>query len=584
MSHLRRLFLVVALALVLAPLVASAPLFDPDEGLHAAIAQEMVQRGDYVTPTFRGEPFLDKPILFFWAEAASLRLFGHNAAAVRIPPLLFGLFGMVTVALLGRALVDESAGLIAGIAYGTMLLPMGVSEVAVHDIGLVPFMCLAAYCLVRVDLPPEGGNYRPHPVVSAFRRNFWLYAIAAGVALGLSILTKGLVGIVFTGIFAVCLIARRPSSWFRLALAVTVAVVVALVVASPWYIAMERAHPGYLYYYFVERHLQGYLTATQRHAGRPFWYYLPIVLGGALPWTGYLLGALRGARLRQGSPPSPRRGFGEASGGARPPGLVLWGWFTIGLVFLSIGESKLVTYALPLFPILALIVGEYLANAGSRPPAGARLPFEFRSFRLREEGAWFTLGFAIQAITMTLLPVAGLLVLEWKFGDVPSYLWIGPAVFGLLTIDAARRAAKATTVSGFMAGIGRMTLLTIVALMLVAPHAATWMTSRDLAATLNSAGTLPPRVWVIDERIGSLIFYLDPTLRAQATPDRVDAASFAEAVMQARVDPPDAVFAVRNSQLPRFNRMFPSQPVPDALAGTFTLFRAESLRTALGAR
>jgi 4-amino-4-deoxy-L-arabinose transferase-like glycosyltransferase len=79
---------------------------------------------------------------------------------VRIPPLLFGLFGMVTVALLGRALFDESAGLIAGIAYGTMLLPMGVSEVAVHDIGLVPFMCLAAYCLVRVDLPPEGGNYR----------------------------------------------------------------------------------------------------------------------------------------------------------------------------------------------------------------------------------------------------------------------------------------------------------------------------------------------------------------------------------------------------------------------------------------
>ena len=167
MSQLRRMFAVVALALVLAPLVASAPLFDPDEGLHAAIAQEMVQRGDYVTPTFRGEPFLDKPILFFWAEAASLRLFGHHAAAVRIPPLLFGLFGMITVALLGRAIFDESAGLVAGIVYGTMLLPMGVSEVAVHDIGLVPFMCLAALCLVRIEAPDP-----PKPVVSAFRRNF----------------------------------------------------------------------------------------------------------------------------------------------------------------------------------------------------------------------------------------------------------------------------------------------------------------------------------------------------------------------------------------------------------------------------
>src|ERR1700754_678817 len=133
MFRLRRLFLVMALALVLAPLVASAPLFDPDEGLHAAIAQEMVQRGDYVTPTFRGEPFLDKPILFFWAEAASLRLFGHNEAAIRIPPLLFGLFGMIGVAALGRSLFGEAAGLLAGIAYGTMVLPMGVSQVAVHD-------------------------------------------------------------------------------------------------------------------------------------------------------------------------------------------------------------------------------------------------------------------------------------------------------------------------------------------------------------------------------------------------------------------------------------------------------------------
>ena len=151
MSPQRRLFTVVALALLLAPLIASAPLFDPDEGLHAAIAQEMVQRGDYVTPTFRGEPFLDKPILFFWAEAASLRLFGHHEAAVRIPPLLFGLAGMIAVAFLGRALCGESAGLTAGIVYGTMLLPMGVSEVAVHDVGLVPFLCVAALCVVRAS-------------------------------------------------------------------------------------------------------------------------------------------------------------------------------------------------------------------------------------------------------------------------------------------------------------------------------------------------------------------------------------------------------------------------------------------------
>ncbi|HMC75936.1 MAG TPA: glycosyltransferase family 39 protein [Vicinamibacterales bacterium] len=534
MSHLRRLFAVVALALVVAPLVASAPLFDPDEGLHAAIAQEMVQRGDYVTPTFRGEPFLDKPILFFWAEAASLRLVGHNAAAVRLPPLLFGLFGMIAVALLGRALFDEAAGLIAGIAYGTMLLPMGVSEVAVHDIGLVPFMCLAALCLVRLE---------NNLVASAFRRKILFYGFAAGFVLGLSILTKGLVGIVFTGILAVCLTVRRPESWLRLGVTLTIAVVVALLVAAPWYIAMEHAHPGYLYYYFVERHLQGYLTATQRHAGRPFWYYVPIVIGGALPWTGYLAGAVRSAL--GGAPGSPEIWLRRT----------LWGWFAVGLVFLSIGESKLVTYALPLFPILALIVGEHLATRSSRG-----------------------FGYIIHVAALALLPALGLVALKVKFGEARPFLWTAVLLLGLAVVLIGRHARRSPSADALIDGIARMSVLALLGLMLVAPRAAAWMTGRDLAATFNAAGALPSRVWIIDERIGSLIFYLDPPLRAQAGTDRVDVSSFPEAVTHARVDPDDTIFAVRDNQLPRFNRMFASPPAPDTRAGTFSLFRAETLR------
>jgi 4-amino-4-deoxy-L-arabinose transferase-like glycosyltransferase len=552
MSHLRRMFAVVALALVVAPLLASAPLFDPDEGLHAAIAQEMVQRGDYVTPTFLGEPFLDKPILFFWAEAASLRVFGRHVAAVRLPPLLFGLFGMLTVALLGRALFDESAGLVAGMVYGTMILPMGVSQVAVHDVGVVPFMCIAAWCLVHTDLVASA-FLTTEALAKVVRRKILTYGLLAGVALGLSILTKGLVGIVFTGIFAVCLAVRRPASAIRLGVVLAIALVIAVIVAAPWYILMERAHPGYLHYYFVERHLQGYLTATQRHAGRPFWYYLPIVLGGALPWTGYLLGALRSALTISPVSPEPWRGR------------ILWGWFAIGLVFLSIGESKLVTYALPLFPALALIIGEYF----SKNPL-------------------FKFAFVIHAIALALMPLAGLVILKMKFDDLLPLLWVIIVVLGVEILRTGWRVLRSP--SDHRLGVGvvqdvvRMTLIAVIALMFVAPRAAAWMTSRDLAATLNTAGTLPPRVRILDERIGSLIFYLDPPLRAQATADRVDSASFPEAMTALRGDPPDAVFAVRNSQLPRFNRMFPSPPGPDARAGTFTLFRADTLRAAMGTR
>ena len=529
----RRAFALLALALLAAPLAASAPLFDPDEGLHASIAQEMVLRGDSVTPTFLGEPFLDKPILFFWAEAASLRLFGDTETAIRVPPLLFGLFGMFAVALLGRELFGESAGLMSGVAYATMMLPLGVSQVAVHDIGLVGFMCVACWCLARVAGVPG-------LPVGPGRRKILLAGLA-GVCLGLSILTKGLVGIVITGIFAACLAAYRPAAAVRLAIALTIAIAIAVLVALPWYIAMEQAHPGYLHYYFVERHLQGYLTATQRHAGRPFWYYVPIVAGGALPWTAYLAGAARSAR-------------------GNPLRFVLWAWFGIALVFLSIGESKLVTYALPLFPALAILAGDYVERA-PRPA-----------------------GLAVQVAALALLPPLGLAGIQWKYGAAHPWVWVAVLICSALTIGAGIRAARADGSSARLSWIAATSIAALAGMVTVSPRAAAWMTARDLAAALNVEGALPPRVSVVDERIGSLVFYLDPALRAEATRERLDEASLTEAVARARLDAPDAVIAVRNTQLPRFNRLFGAPPLPDARAGTFTLFRAETLRRALEPR
>src|SRR5919109_5173151 len=124
MAALRTTLVFVIVTLCVFPLMISAPLLDPDEGLHAAIAQEMLLRHDYVVPTFLGEPFFDKPILFFWAEALSLRLFGLNETAIRIPPLIFGLLGMISVAALARELFDRRTGLVAGVIYGSMLLPL----------------------------------------------------------------------------------------------------------------------------------------------------------------------------------------------------------------------------------------------------------------------------------------------------------------------------------------------------------------------------------------------------------------------------------------------------------------------------
>src|SRR5687768_9960369 len=149
---------------------------------------------------------------------------------------------------------------------------------------------------------------------------------------------------------------------------------------------------------------------------------------------------------------------------------------------------------------------------------------------------------------------------------------------------SGRRALRSATEYGFIAWMARASVYTLIGMMAVLPRAASWMTSRDLAETLNSGGALPPRVSVLDERIGSLVFYLDPALRAEATAARLDEASFSEAMGRARVDPDDAVLAVRNTHLDQFNRLFATPPVPDARAGTFTVFRVATLRQALQSR
>ena len=156
------LWLAAATAVVMFvfPLWVRFPLVDPDEGLHAAIAQEMVERGHWLTPSLLGKPFWDKPILYCWLQAASLRLLGPSEAAVRLPGLMFGLLArsppvcwpggygkrgqapfvrstghrpkvvgpfrqMVPVPFLPAA---KRIGLIAGILYATMILPTALAQ------------------------------------------------------------------------------------------------------------------------------------------------------------------------------------------------------------------------------------------------------------------------------------------------------------------------------------------------------------------------------------------------------------------------------------------------------------------------
>src|SRR5689334_13709093 len=233
----------------------------------------MVERGDLIVPRFVGRAFFDKPILFFWAQAASMRLFGMSTAAARLPGMVFALLGIATTGWLARVLFADARrvatgqpqrvdapnppiGWFAAACYATMVLPFVLAQAPVHDIALVPFTNLALGLLWK-SRDPESGIRDP---------------ILAGCALGLSILTKGLEGIAIVGVgFAVYLLVTRTLTR-RLVLAGILVLVVAALVAVPWYLAMDAREPGYLRYYFMNRHLLGFTTETQRHGGQPWWY------------------------------------------------------------------------------------------------------------------------------------------------------------------------------------------------------------------------------------------------------------------------------------------------------------------------
>jgi hypothetical protein len=184
-------------------------------------------------------------------------------------------------------------------------------------------------------------------------------------------------------------------------------------------------------------------------------------------------------------------------------------------------------------------------------------------------------------VTLAALPLAAAAALQIKYGGVGTAYWIlAAAISAAIAYEAVPRAPRSPRLH-FTAAAPWLSVMALLGLMAVAPRAASWMTSRDVAQRLNAAGRLPSHVLVLEERLGSLVFYLDPALRADATPARIGQATMVDAIQRSRMEPLDGIVIVRNNLLRRFERQFATAPVPDWAAGTHTVYRVESLQRAL---
>jgi 4-amino-4-deoxy-L-arabinose transferase-like glycosyltransferase len=204
-----------------------------------------------------------------------------------------------------------------------MVLPFLLAQAPVHDMALVPFTNLALAFLWR----------------ARWDSGFGIRDLGfAGIALGASILAKGFEGVAIVGVgYGLYLLFTRSLTW-RVVAQGALVVTLALLIALPWYLAMNAREPGYLHYYFVDRHLLGFATDTQRHSGQPWWFYLPLVIGGGLPWLVF---------VRPARPEAAARAL-------------LWTWLVGGVALLSLSQSKAVTYLMPVMPAIAILAAASL--------------------------------------------------------------------------------------------------------------------------------------------------------------------------------------------------------------------------------
>lgn len=319
------------LALWLLVTIGLRPLLLPDEGRYAEVAREMLH-GDGLVPTLLGLPFFHKPPLMYWLDIAGMQLLGVHAFAARVAPALGAWLMGAALFLDLRRRVGPREGLIAlGVMATTPFFFIG-GQYANHDMLVAGLITVAVISGARAVDDPAHTDLR------------WL--VGAWGAMALAVLAKGLIGVVLPVlVVGPWLLAQRR--WRQcLGLMHPLAVGVFLLIAAPWFVAMQVRYPGFFDYFFMEQHFRRFAQVGFNNA-QPAWFYVAVMPLLTLPWS--LWGVAAWRQWRAG----PQDGL--------PRGLYLW-WLVAIVGFFSMPTSKLVGYALPALAPLCGFLGLAVAR------------------------------------------------------------------------------------------------------------------------------------------------------------------------------------------------------------------------------
>ena len=322
----------IFLLIYIAPL-GIRPITVPDECRYAEIPREMLVSGDWVVPHLNGLRYFEKPVLGYWLNAASIKLFGENAFAIRFPSALSA--GATALAVFMGVLRfggGYSAGILAAAALLTCLEVFAVGTVSVLDSMFSLFVTGAMISFFFAHMGETSAKKTSSLAL-------------AGIFFGLAFLTKGFIA------FAVPVVAIVPfmvweGRWKELFRIPWVPIVAAVVIVLPWAIMIHLREPDFWHYFFWTEHIKRFFSDNAQHA-QPFWYFIPVLVVGALPWTVLVPAAIQG--LRKAGIKDPLIRFSIC-------------WFLLPFLFFSASQGKIGTYILPCFPPLIILISIGLRN------------------------------------------------------------------------------------------------------------------------------------------------------------------------------------------------------------------------------
>ncbi len=310
-------------------------LTDPDEVFYALTAKEMLLRHEWLTPHIFGFPQFEKPILTYWVLMVAFKVFGVTEQAARFFPSLFALASVVGTYFLSLLIYrDSQKAFWAGLILATSVMWVGMGKTVFTDMIFATFIL---YAILSFYIAYAYPRYKP------------LAWLGFYVCTALATLTKGPLGFIIPELILVLFLLYRRRLDALATPWVFIGFCLGIAIAAPWYVYMYEAYgQAFVKEFFVNDHWRRLIEA-EHHLNDHWYSYLLVIFGGIFPFTLFLGAAFKDLYKRL----STTVGDGDH--------LILVWLLVVFLIFQN-GHSKLITYILPLFPALALLVADHITQ------------------------------------------------------------------------------------------------------------------------------------------------------------------------------------------------------------------------------